>query len=304
MSGYSSLSTESTQLRADLTVIKGVIKQQWWTAKAYLANTTIFLFVPLVLAALPILLLRAFDTDSAAIIANFGLQSGQIKDINAYIVFGVNMWMLILAILWDFSTYLRDEQYNGTLESLILTPAKRYALLIGRACFSILFNMVIITLSILVSILIFDSRLLFSSTFLRLLGALGIVVLGCFPMMGLSYLIGALVLKFKEVYSFVNTLQWFLGIIMGIYAPFTTLPLLLKILGYIFPGTWTVTDIRALTLNTPPMMTLLGFQSLGAPFFIDIVVVILFGLFWSLAGYYLFKKVELRIKRNEGLSEY
>lgn len=294
----------SNQLRADVTVIKGVFKQQWLVAKAYLANTTIFLFVPLVLAAMPILIFKVIDVDLNKISMNFGLTVTKLNDINAYIIFGVNMWMLILGILWDFSTFLRDEQYNGTLESLMLSPAKRYALLIGRALFSMLFNVIIVFLSICISILIFDSSLLFSSTFLKLLGALGLIIIGCIPMMGLSYLIGGLVLKFKEVYSLVNTLQWFLGVIMGIYAPFTTLPLLLKLLGFVFPGTWTVTDIRALTLATPPMMTYLGLKSINLPIFFDTAVVILFGIFWSITGYLIFNKIELRIKRNEGLSEY
>jgi len=301
---YHSLSTRLGNVKAQLITIKGVIRQQWQIAKSYLVNTSIFIFVPLILAALPILLYRALDVDPNTISANFGFTSGQAQHLNAYIIFGVNMWMLILAILWDFSTYLRDEQYTGTLESLLLSPAKRYSLLIGRALFSITFNVFIALLSIIVSITIFDFTLFFTSTFLHLLLALMIVIIGCFPMMGLSYLIGALVLKFKEVYSFINTLQWFFGVIMGIYAPFTTLPLILKVLGFIFPGTWSVTDIRAITLGTPPMMMLLGLKSIGTPILVDTVIVILFGLFWALVGYALFSKVEMRLKKREGLSEY
>ncbi|MCK4844415.1 MAG: hypothetical protein KAS95_01955, partial [Candidatus Heimdallarchaeota archaeon] len=170
--------------------------------------------------------------------------------------------------------------------------------------FSILFNLTVIFLSTILSLLILDRGFLFSQQFLHLLAVVGIVLIGSIPMMGMSYTIGALVLRFKEVYSFINSLQWLFGVIMGIYAPFTTLPLALKIMGYLFPGTWSVSDIRAITMGSPPMLTTLGFESLNLPILWDTIIVLAFGVFWAVFGYMIFNKVELRIKRKDGLSKY
>lgn len=295
------------KIKGDLITIKGVFKQQWLIAKSYLANTIMLVVVPIVLAALPILLFGALNTDSAVITKTFfgGNESG---NINAYIIFGTNLWMTILMILWDFSTFLRNEQLTGTLESILMSPAKRHTLLLGRAAFSILFNVIIMIGALVISLLIFDRNLLFSTEFLRLLLVVLLILIGCLPMIGLSYTIGALVLKFKEVYTLINLLQWFFAVIMGIYSPWTTLPLSLKIFSVIFPGTWTVSDVRGIIAGSPPMLTLiatwLGLQNVSMPILWSQIIVVLFTLVWGIGGYLLFAKIERRIKQEEGLSTY
>lgn len=302
-----SLATEQLQkninFKDHLTVAKGVFKQQWIISKSYIANTLIYIIIPFVLSLFPILLFRALNVNQESVTANFfgGVES---EHLNGFIVLGVNLWMLILIFLWDFSTYLRDEQYAGTLETLLMSPAKRYSILTGRAAFSILFNIIVMFSSTVLSLLILDRGLLFSQQFLHLLAVIGVVLIGTIPMIGISYLIGGLVLRFKEIYSLVNTLQWVFGVIMGIYAPFTTLPLAIRIMGFLFPGTWSVTDIRALTTGSPPMLSLLGIKSLNLPILWDTIIVVAFGLLWCLFGYLLFSKIEFRIKRKEGLSKY
>ncbi|MHA1302866.1 MAG: ABC transporter permease [Candidatus Heimdallarchaeaceae archaeon] len=291
-----------SKLKQDLIVAKGVFTQQWQIAKSYLPNTIVFIIVPIVMTALPILLLAAIGADENIISENFF--GGNTGSINGYIAIGSNLWALILVILWDFSTYLRDEQLTGTLETLLMSPAKRYAIIIGRASFSISFNVVVSFFAMTVTLLIFDKKMLFSIGIAQLLLLILLVVVGCIPMIGLSYFIGALVLEFKEVYSLINLLQWFFGIIMGVYAPFKTLPLVLRVMGIIFPATWTVSDIRAITTGSPPMLMLLGLENIGMPIFWSTLIVLAFSAFWGLFGYFTFSKYELKIKKNEGLSKY
>jgi len=288
--------------KKNLIVVKGVFRQQWQIAKSYLSNTSIAFIVPIVMTALPLLLIRAIGVDEQLIAANFfGGQSGSI---NGFIAIGSNIWMLMLTILWDFSTYLRDEQMTGTLESLLMSPAKRYSIIVGRASFSILFNVIISFLATIISLLIFARDMLFEIGLLPLFLLLVLTVIGCLPMIGLSYFIGALVLKFKEVYSLINLLQWFFGLIMGVYVPITSLPLLVRVFSIIFPATWSVSDIRAITAGSPPMLLLLGINNAGFPILISTLIVIGFAIFWGIIGFVVFSKYELKIKRNEGLSKY
>lgn len=110
------------------------------------------------MTALPLLLIRAVGVDEQLIAANFfGGHSGSIS---GFIAIGSNIWMLMLAILWDFSTYLRDEQMTGTLETLLMSPAKRYSIIAGRASFSILFNVIISFFATIISLLIFARDML------------------------------------------------------------------------------------------------------------------------------------------------
>ncbi len=305
-SNFSPLELADTGLKRHLTVIKGVFIQQWRIRKAYMAGLVVFIFVPLILVTIPIIVMRAIVTDPDIIAQNFF--GGAEGSLNIFIILGVNLWMLILMLLWDFGTYLREEQYIGTLESILMSPATRYSILIGRALFSIVINVAVILVSSIIAIVIFESSMLFTIEFLHLLAVFFVVILGCIPMMGLSYFIGALVLKFKEVFSLINMLQWALGLIMGIYAPWTTLPWVLKTMSILFPATWSLTDARAIIAGSPPMLSLLslelGLETLGLPLFWGQIIVLIFGLFWCIVGYLIFSKIETRIKKNEGLSQY
>ena len=149
-----SLTTDQLQkniiFKDHLIVARGVFKQQWIISKSYLANTLIYIIIPFVLSLFPILLFRALNVDQNSVTTNF-FGGAESEHLNGFIVLGVNLWMLILIFLWDFSTYLRDEQYAGTLETLLMSPAKRYSILTGRAAFSILFNIMVIFLSTVLS---------------------------------------------------------------------------------------------------------------------------------------------------------
>jgi hypothetical protein len=91
-------------------------------------------FVPIVTAAVPILLGRATGGADAAV--NFRQRAGT-ANYAAFLLIGANTFLMTLRAFWDIGLWLRKEQQTGTLESLYTTPADRRWILIGLAAFNL-----------------------------------------------------------------------------------------------------------------------------------------------------------------------
>ncbi|MBL8058254.1 MAG: ABC transporter permease [Anaerolineales bacterium] len=246
------------------------------------------IIIPIVFAAMPILLGQATGGDQAA--ANFARNTGTANYV-AYLLIGSNVFTIVSNAFWHIAYWLRFEQETGTLESVYLTPTSTLTLAGGVALYSVVRGLAAALLAYLLGCLIFQVNPLQGDVLL----ALGFVAAGLLPIYGLALLFGAVVLKVKESNALVNLMQWAVSFLMGLFYPVAALPPLLRAVALLFPPTWLTNGVRS---------ALLGVGYFFGAWYLDMAVLWVFMLFAPLFGFWVFNRVERGIQRNEGVGQF
>jgi ABC-2 type transport system permease protein len=200
-------------------------------------------FIPIVIAAVPILLGRAVGGAEAQM--NFAQRAGT-TNYPAFLLIGANTFLLTLRSFWDMGLWLRKEQQTGTLESLYTTPADRRWILAGLAAFNLARGLVNFMFSFLLGCWLFAVNPLQGNYLM----ALVFLAVGVIPLYALSLLYGAVVLRLKETNALIQIAQSLLTLAMGIYYPVTVLPPLARLFALMAPPTWMTNGMRAGLLGT------------------------------------------------------
>ena len=243
--------------------------------------------IPIVLAAMPLLLGRSIGSQAAA---NFEANVGTANYV-AYLLIGSNAFMLVSSSLWHVAYWLRFEQETGTLEAIYLTPTSSLTLAAGVAAFSALRSLTANLAAYVLGCLIFQVNPFQGD----LLLALVFILAGLIPLFGVSFLFGALVLRVKESNSLVGLMQWVVSLLMGIWFPVLALPPLVRALAFLFPPTWMVNGVRS---------ALLGVGFFFGAWYRDLAVLWVFILIVPLFSVWVFQRVESSVRRNEGMGEF
>lgn len=247
---------------------------------------------PILFAAIPILMGNAIGGSNAE--QTFSKNTNIAGSFAGYMLIGALMFQLVSNTLWNFGFWLRREQMTGTLESgVYLVPTSRFWLVLGSSLYVLVRNSVSFVLALIFGLIIFSVQI---GDFLKptIILAILFLAIGLPPIVGLSLLIGGIILKFKEIGSFINMLQWIISFLMGIFYPITLFPLELQIVAYLFPPTWTAIEIRSSLYNITAMSEIL--QNFIVSLGFAIIVPILAFLIWF--------KVEKGILNNQGVGFY
>ncbi len=286
------LQSTDVSLNDHLGVLLGTFIVRVKIISRYKGSLLMDVLIPLFLAAMPILLGQAMAGSTAAASSNFQQNTG-LTEANyiAYMIIGANVFSSITTSFWLFGLFIRREQTLGTLESLFMSPAHKLSILAGLTLYVEARSLITFVLGYTLGCVIFGVNPLQGQVLL----ALFILLLGLIPVNGLSFLLGALVLKVKQANTIFNTFQWPLAIISGIFFPITVLPIFLQIFAFMFPGFYLTHDIQA---------ALIGLKWFFGNVFLDLGVLFAFAIICPLIGYWLFAKTEARSKRAEGIGQF
>jgi ABC-2 type transport system permease protein len=246
------------------------------------------IIIPTMIAAIPILLGQAMAGPSAA--ENFRLNTGTDNYV-AYLLIGSNVFMMVSGALWNFGFWLRREQQTGTLEALYLAPTNRWLVLCGVALYGTLRSLVNFGMAFSLGCLLFGVNPFQGDILL----ALGFLLLGLIPLYGVSLFYGAVVLKLKEANAMIQLAQWLVSFLMGIFFPIAVFPPLLRAVALLFPPTWMNNGVRA---------SLLGVGWFFQTWYRDLAVLAAFCVVAPVLGYWVFLRIERRIKANEGVGQF
>lgn len=275
-------------LRSHLAVTLASTKMRLITITRYPGQLFTDIVIPVVFAAMPILLGRATAGPDAAAI--FKENTGTDNYV-AYMLIGSSVFSIVSYAFWHIAYWLRWEMETGTLESLYLTPTSRLWVAAGTALYSMLRA-------------IFSA---FAGYFLgswvlgvnpfqgELLLALAFILAGLLPLYGMTLLFGAVVLKVKEANALINLMQWGVNFLMGVFFPVAIFPSLVRALALLFPPTWMTNGVRS---------ALLGVGYFFGEWYLDLAVLWVFMLVAPLLGYWIFSKVETSVRRNEGVGQF
>jgi len=246
---------------------------------------------PVIFASIPILLgtwLASGAEEASRIFAeNVGTDAYSI-----FLLVGANMWFFVMTALWDFGLKLRKEQTSGVIEDLYLAAGSLTWPLVGSGLFSILQCLAKYIASMLIgSILYGNSRYVANLDFLY---GLGILTVGLVGVYGLSFMIGAIVLRVKEAFSLLVILQMLFGILMGVFYPVSSLPYGLRWISYALPMTIALNDVRAVLLSTQYVIDAHW----------DLTLILCQSLLYTLIGVVVLRRSERGIRRGAGLASF
>lgn len=202
-----------------------------------------------------------------------------VEDFLSFNVIGGSIMMISVIILQMTHMTVKAELRNGTLELNLVSPASRFVIFFAVA--------IILSLASFGVFVVATLPMLLTAKEINLLdyaAALAVLALGVLPVTGISLLVIALTLKFKEVTSLVNALNSAISTLSGVAYPIAVLPGWLKFASQLLPTSHTIELMRKILLVH--QRTLLAFPELW--------YLAAMCLVYPILGYSAFKIVEKR----------
>jgi len=232
----------------------------------------------------------------AGIAISGGYQSGILGsaigsgDFIQFIVIGAVIYSYVGSAIWGMANALRWEQYTGTLESLYLSPATRFSILLGGS----LSRAVTATIQAAIQFVIFAMVFSIWYPLEALLPVMLLVVLMITSFQGFAFLLAAVIMLLKDPDVLNDFLSSLIYLISPVNYPLTAIPVYLRTLSLIIPLTYTLIGARAILMAVPAMFTLEE---------IILILACLTAMFWIL-GYSVFVIAEHWTKRIGKLGTY
>jgi len=170
-------------------------------------------------------------------------------DVAGYLFLGMLALTLASAGFWDVAFSLKTELDAGTLEPAWLTPTRRETFIIGQTLAGIL------TAAVTTLILVVVGIVLFGASIAPALGvAVPILALSAVGVLGIGYLVGAVVLRMRDANFFVDAADFLFVALSGAAFPVVVLPELVRWVSYLLPTTHALDLVRVSALGTRPLL--------------------------------------------------
>jgi ABC-2 type transport system permease protein len=252
----------------------------------YPGNFFIYLFLPFLFTLL-IFGMGQFVGGGQAT-ANFAARTGT-TNIVVYEILGSAVWMTSWVVVEDVGVALRDEQMKGTLEQNFLAPVNRFTLLIGMSLTD-----VVITTSIFFIVVGATMAIVLPSSILSIIPAFLALLVGLVPLFGIGFLFAGFVIRFKEPYIFIQTVNLLFATFTGTYYPVTFLPYWAQFVSQVLPQTYVIDDMRRIVLANQTLVNLYG----------SVFILLALALVYPTLGYAVFKQIEKKAGVTGEFSKY
>lgn len=222
-------------------------------------------------------------------------QVGEIQgNPSGVVVYGFILFMFMSDTLWTIGYNIRNEQVQGTLEQLYLSPSSKFASLIARVTNTLVWTSLLsITAAALMTVMI--GKLPVENP---LLGSY-LLVMTLSGTFGIGFVFSALTLRIKETAQTVaNFLQFGLLVLCANFFPFSALPPFVLFFSRLIPLSYAVDAFRSTMMGYPT-----GFPEL-APITTEIIITTLFGVIMPPLGYLLYRRAENYARKHGSLSMY
>jgi ABC-2 type transport system permease protein len=170
-------------------------------------------------------------------------------DIAGYLFLGMLALTLASAGFWDVAYSMKTELDAGTLEPAWLTPTRRETLIVGQTLAGLIVAAMATAVLVVVGIGLFGADVA-----PQLAIALPIIALTSVGVLGIGYLVGAIVLRMREANFFVDAADFIFVALSGAAFPIVVLPETVRWVSYLLPTTHALDLVRVAALGTRPLL--------------------------------------------------
>ena len=170
-------------------------------------------------------------------------------DIAGFLFLGMLSLTLTSAGFWWVAFTVKRELDAGTLEPAWLTPTRRETFVIGLTIAGLAFAAASTAVLVAVGTWLFGA-----SIAPRVAVALPVIALTAGGVLGIGYLIGALVLRMRDANFFVDAADFIFVGLSGAAFPIVVLPDAIRWASYLLPTTYALDLVRASALGTTPLL--------------------------------------------------
>ena len=172
-------------------------------------------------------------------------------DIVGYLFLGMLALNLASAGFWGVAFSIKLELDAGTLEPAWLTPTRRETFVIGMTLSGLIIAVIATVILVLIGIWLFGAELA-----PRLAIAAPVLAIASVGVLGIGYLIGAVVLRMRDANFFVDAADFIFVVLSGAAFPIVVLPELVRWISYLLPTTHALDLMRVAALDTRPLLPL------------------------------------------------
>lgn len=275
-------------LRQTLSTFRAQVIKQLIVMKRYpIAFITSFAMIFIILVIF-ILAATLFSPSNGT---GIGMSSGIVAGTMTY---GFILFMFTSDSFWTIGTSLRQEQYQGTLESLFLTPANKFTDLISRITIIVVWTgLNCIAALILIDVITTDLPL---ENLGESLIVLAFTLSGTF---GIGFFMAGLSVRLKESSQLLANISQFVFLILcAMFFPFRALPEPVLWVSRLIPLSYGVDLFRSSIMGYPA-----GYPELVSAQ-TEWLIVPCFGIIMPFIGFLFFRWTISRQRAKSGLSDY
>ncbi|MER6525849.1 ABC transporter permease [Streptomyces sp. NPDC001508] len=166
-----------------------------------------------------------------------------------FLFIGAFLNILMVGTITGTSIMMSVERGSGSLEQAWTTPSSRAAAAAPVAVSALAISSIGAVSCLLLGVVAFDVRLAWTAVY-----ALPAVLIGVAGMVGISYLVMAVLLLMRQARALLDGAGFFLGLLSGNLFPVTVLPAPLRLASDILPGTYAIDLLRHFALGSRPLM--------------------------------------------------
>ena len=280
-------SYQQSLLRSNLFVVWNELVKNIKTLLAYPAILVFW-------AIFPIFWFIPFILQGQAFVG--GLQSASFAQITGsgeyvpFIVIGAVLNSYVNTLLYGMGENIRREAYQGTLDYVLAAPCNKAYVLIGKALSESLSSTIFAASQLSISVLLFGMNI----TLGVMLPVFFIVILLMLGLYGMSLILAAFSLMYKQSYDLSQTIGYVFYIFAPVRYPIESLPTWAQIFGKLIPLTYALIIVRSIMLLGTNLSTV--YLEVLALLIIDIVLLV--------AGFYLFSWMEEKTKKSGTISHH
>ncbi|MCD6470541.1 ABC transporter permease [Candidatus Bathyarchaeota archaeon] len=188
---------------------------------------------------------------------------------------------------------IREEQWNGTMETILSTVTDFKIFLLGEVCFSFIVSSAVLLIALAIGILLGAK---FYITPLSFLTAIILTILLIASHMDIGILSAGIIMKIKQGNPITWAFSWISQLVSGVFYPLNLLPWYLEWVGRIFPLTYSLDGIR---------LCLQSGKDLTSPIILsDMISLIIFIIVATPIALYVFKIGYNAARRDGSLGQY
>jgi len=278
---------ENSSLQSNLFVVWSEFKKNMKFLTAY---PVIFVFW----AVFPIFWFIPFILQGQAFVGglespSFGLVAGT-EEYIPFIVIGAILNSYVNTLLYGVGESIRREVLQGTLDYVFAAPTNKVFVLIGKAISESVSSTIFATSQLALSVVLFGLDL----TLGVVLPVFFIVILLIMGLYGLSLVLAAVSLMYKQSHDVSETIGYVFYVFSPVRYPIESLPSWAQVVGKLIPLTYALIIVRGIMLIGTPLSEM----------YFEVLMLLIIDAFLIFAGFYMFNWMEDKTKRSGTISHF